>query len=170
MTVVVQPACGSLQPHKAHNGFALTYPPEPWCAGYPPARPGWDEYFLEIAKTVALRADCSRRKVGAIIVRPDRTIVATGYNGSPSGGPSCLAGECPRGRMSKTEVVPGSSYDSGAGSCVALHAEQNALLRASWDEMQDSTLYCTDEPCVGCARMIAGTPIARVVWPEGESS
>lgn len=133
-----------------------------------PLRPKWDSYFLEIAKTVALRADCTRRKVGAVIVLPDRTIVATGYNGSPSGGPSCLLGECPRGRMSRDEVAPGSSYDTGAGSCVALHAEQNALLRASWDEMQGSTLYCTDKPCEGCARMICGTPIERVVCIEDD--
>lgn len=129
-------------------------------------RPKWDSYFLEISKAVALRADCTRRQVGAVIVRPDRTIVATGYNGSPAGGPSCLLGECPRGRMSTDEVAPGSSYDTGAGACVALHAEQNALLRASWDEMQGSTLYCTDKPCGGCMRMILGTPIRRIVWPE----
>lgn len=128
-------------------------------------RPSWDEWGLNLAKAVATRADCSRRQVGAVIMRPDRTIVATGYNGGPAGGPSCLKGECPRGG---SDVAPGSSYDTGAGACIALHAEQNALLRASWDEMQDSTLYCTHQPCDGCARMIAGTPITRVVWPSSE--
>lgn len=94
---------------------------------------------------------------------PDHSIVATGYNGAAPGKPGCLtAGACPRGY---TDVEPGSSYDTGAGSCIALHAEQNALLRASWADMAGSTLYITTEPCEGCRRMISGTPIARIVWP-----
>jgi dCMP deaminase len=135
-------------------------------------RPSWDEYGLALADTVASRADCSRRKVGAVIMRPDRSIVATGYNGAPSKGGSCLKGDCPRGRAS-TEEVPGydqpgaSSYDIGAGSCIALHAEQNALLRASWDEMEGSILYVTCEPCGGCMRMILGTPLKAAIWPGG---
>lgn len=79
-----------------------------------------------------------------------------------------MKGECPRGLASNEEVTPlVTSYDTGAGSCIALHAEQNALLRASWDQMVDSTLYITCEPCPGCERMITGTPVSRVVWPEG---
>lgn len=134
-------------------------------------RPSWDNYGLELAKAVAIRADCTRRKVGAVLMRPDKTIVATGYNGGPPKGKSCLKGECPRGQKSLEEVPAytegETSYDSGPGSCIALHAEQNALLRASWDEMLDATLYITDEPCQGCIRMIVGTHIAKVVWPEG---
>lgn len=160
--------------------------PEGWCVGaectvsVPPApRPTWNQYGLALAETVASRADCSRRKVGAVIMRPDHSIVATGYNGAPSDAGSCLKGDCPRGRAS-TEEVPGydspgvaegtvqpSSYDIGPGSCIALHAEQNALLRASWDEMQDSVLYVTCKPCDGCLRMILGTPLRAVVWPQG---
>lgn len=130
-------------------------------------RPSWDEWGLILAAAVATRADCTRRKVGAVLMRPDHAVVATGYNGSPPGGPSCLAGQCPRGTKSLEEVAPGSSYDTGPGTCIALHAEQNALLRASWDEMVNSTLYITDVPCDACSRMIAGTPIARIVWPNG---
>jgi dCMP deaminase len=130
-------------------------------------RPNWEQWGLDLAEAVSKRADCSRRQVGAVIMTRDHTIVATGYNGSPPGGPSCLRGECPRGR---SDVAPGTSYDTGAGACIALHAEQNALLRASWDEMKDSTLYCNHEPCEGCVRMICGTPLDRVIWPlaEGE--
>jgi len=72
--------------------------------------------------------------------------------------------------MSVEAVEPGSSYDTGAGACIALHAEQNAIIRASHLDMLGATLYVTDEPCGGCWRMIQGTPIARVVWPSGNRS
>lgn len=127
-------------------------------------RPSFNQWGLDLAATVATRADCTRRQVGAVIMRPDHTVVATGYNGAPSKAGSCLRGDCPRGRLSTDEVIPGSSYDTGAGSCIALHAEQNALLRASWDEMQGGTLFCTHEPCGGCQRMLCGTPLDRVIW------
>lgn len=143
-------------------------------------RMGWDEWGLELARAVSLRADCSRRQVGAVLMRPDHTIVATGYNGAPPGHRGCLTEQaCPRGRAS-SEEVPGyddpkvrtgeaepSSYDLGPGACIALHAEQNALLRATWDEMLNSTLYVTHEPCQGCYRMISGTPIKTICWPGG---
>lgn len=126
-------------------------------------RPSWDEWGLELAETVARRADCTRRRIGAVLMTPDHSIVATGYNGARPGAPGCLtAGACPRGR---SNVSPGSSYDTGEGACIALHAEQNALLRATWQDMLASTLFVTDEPCDGCWRMISGTPIDRVVWP-----
>jgi dCMP deaminase len=114
-------------------------------------RPGWDDYFLNIAQAVSARADCTRRQVGAVIVR-ERRIVSTGYNGAPSGHLGCLSdGACPRGQHFALGpfdnnfckcgnpwpcpewAVPGSSYDTGPGACVALHAEQNALLYASRD-------------------------------------
>lgn len=118
-----------------------------------------------IARAVSARADCTRRKIGAIIVQGDR-IVSTGYNGAPAGRPGCLTmGACPRGRLSVHDVAPGSSYDTGAGSCIALHAEQNAILRAGLDS-RGATLYLTDAPCDGCARLIEGAGIARIVFPE----
>lgn len=138
-------------------------------------RPSWDKWGLELARAVALRADCTRRQVGAVLMTPDHSIVATGYNGAAPGELGCLtAGACPRGQRSYEEV-PGyesatpSSYDAGAGLCIALHAEQNALLRASWQDMQLATLYVTDEPCSGCMRMIRGTPIQRVVSPTART-
>ena len=131
------------------------------------SRPSWDEYFLDIAEVVAARADCRRRKVGAVLVSNNR-IVATGYNGAPSGGPSCLAGECPRGLQDPDTVAPGSSYDTGAGACVALHAEQNCLLYADRSRAEYATIYITHEPCEGCHRMIAGSGVIRAVWPSGE--
>jgi dCMP deaminase len=128
-------------------------------------RPDWDEYFLGIAAAVAVRADCRRRRVGAVLVSNNR-IVATGYNGAPSGGPSCLAGQCPRGLLGES-VAPGSSYDTGAGACVALHAEQNCLLYADRSRTESASIYITHEPCEGCRRMIAGSGVVRAVWPGG---
>ncbi|WP_203834175.1 deoxycytidylate deaminase [Actinoplanes campanulatus] len=123
-------------------------------------------YYLGIAAAVAARADCTRRQVGAIVVQGDR-IAGTGYNGAPAGVPGCLsAGACPRGRLTAEQLAPGSSYDTGAGSCHALHAEQNAVLRAGYDGCRGSTLYLTHPPCDGCARLIAGAGIARVVVPQ----
>lgn len=129
-------------------------------------RPDWDTYFLGIAEAVAQRADCRRRRVGAVLVA-NRRIVATGYNGAHPGGPSCLAGECPRGLLSTTDMAPGSSYDTGAGACVALHAEQNCLLYADRSRSEGATIYITHEPCDGCRRMILGSGVARAVWPGG---
>lgn len=130
-------------------------------------RPDWDTYYMGIAAAVLKRADCTRRKVGAIIIKGDR-IVSTGYNGAPSGQPGCLTnGACPRGQLSTLDVAPGSSYDTGAGACIALHAEQNAILRAGLD-CRGATLYVTEEPCDGCSRLIAGSGISRVVTPTKE--
>ena len=130
-------------------------------------RPSWDEYFENLAIAVAQRADCTRRKCGAVIVKNNR-IVATGYNGAPAGEPGCLTdGACPRGRVSYAEVPAGSSYDTGPGACVGLHAEQNCLLYCSRADAEGATMYVTHEPCEGCRKMIRGSGILRVVWPEG---
>lgn len=126
-------------------------------------RPDFDTWALLIAAAVATRGDCRRKQVGAVILDSRHRIVSTGYNGSPPGGPSCLAGDCPRAFAG---VEPGSSYDTGPGSCIALHAEQNALLWADPSRLPGATMYITCEPCQGCARMIAGTGIARTAWPD----
>jgi len=129
-------------------------------------RPPFDQWGIMLADAVSLRADCTRRQVGAVIMTPDHSVVATGYNGAPAGVSGCLsAGACPRGQMSPEQVAPGSSYDTGPGACISIHAEINAIIRASWDQMKDATLYVTDQPCDGCARIIAGTPIGRIVTP-----
>ncbi|XVU30551.1 deoxycytidylate deaminase [Actinoplanes sp. CA-054009] len=116
-----------------------------------------------MAKAANARADCSRRKVGAVIVNGGE-IVSTGYNGSPPGGPSCLAGECPRGRMTYEEQPADIGYDN----CVAVHAEANACLRAGRNRAWGGELYLTDPPCVECRKTIQAVGIFRVVWPGGE--
>lgn len=128
-------------------------------------RPDWDVYFLGIAEVVAARADCTRRRFGAVLVK-DHRIVASGYNGAPAGDPGCLEGACPRGRMSDDEVAPGSSYDTGPGSCIAVHAEANALLYADRADARGSTLYLWGSqeypPCEGCHRLLRAAGV--VAW------
>lgn len=132
-------------------------------------RPSWDVYFLGIAEAVSVRGDCTRRQVGAVVYDSDHRIVegGTGYNGVPAGRPGCLVeGACPRGRFSLEEVPSGSSYDTGAGQCIALHAEQNALIRAGLRSV-GAEMAITDTPCFGCQKLIAGAGIVRVIYPFG---
>ncbi len=131
-------------------------------------RPSFDDWGLIVALGVSVRGDCRRKKVGAVIVDARNRVVITGYNGSPPGGPSCLDGACPR---AFTGVEPGSSYDTGPGTCIALHAEQNCAIFADPSRLPGATMYITAEPCPGCARMLAGMGLARTVWgPPSEGA
>jgi dCMP deaminase len=127
-------------------------------------RPDWSDYYLGIARAVAARGDCSRAQHGAVIVKGHK-IVATGYNGTPPGDKrSCLQGDCPRALLSYDELPSGSSYDTGPGTCISTHAEASALLRCSWDDMQDSVIYITGQPCAGCQKLIDSSGIKEVIW------
>lgn len=126
------------------------------------SRPDWSAYFLGVARAVAVRGDCSRKQVGAVIVDSDHRIIATGYNGTAPGGLSCLAGHCPRARAG---VEPGSSYDTGPGACIATHAEANALLFAR-TSVKYATLYVTAEPCDGCRKLISAAGIEMINYPK----
>lgn len=132
-------------------------------------RIGWKSYYLGIAAAVSARADCTRAKHGAVLVRPDRTICSVGFNGSRPGGPSCLLGECPRGLLSRAELPPMSSYDSGVGLCHALHAEQNACAFAREDTTGYS-MYITGEPCLGCVKTMRAHRLAAAYWGSGSIS
>lgn len=132
-------------------------------------RPSWDDWGLGIALAVSARADCSRAQHGAIIMRPDRTIAATGYNGAPAGHLGCLTdGACPRASLSYADLPTGSSYDTGPGRCIALHAEQNCIIHCAWPDLQGSTMYVTGKCCDGCMKMVLGSGLSRVVWPAGD--
>jgi dCMP deaminase len=122
-------------------------------------RQSWDDYFLMLAAATATRATCSRRKVGAVVVR-DRRIVSTGYNGGPSGMPHCDQGGCPR---AASDAPMGSTYDT----CIAIHAEANALLFCGPVERAGATVYCTDAPCFGCAKLLANSGVGEVVAAGG---
>ncbi len=130
------------------------------------SRPDWKTYFLSIAEVVATRADCTRRQVGAVIVK-DHRIVATGYNGGRAGGPSCQAGQCPRGTKTIEEVPSFEQGNSDYSDCIAIHAEVNALLYASRSDVEGATLYITCAPCGECEKIIGNSGISVVIWPGG---
>ncbi len=121
------------------------------------SRPSWDEYFLKIAFDVAERSTCLRRKVGAILVKNKR-ILATGYNGAPSGLRHCEDMGCIREQQG---VPSGQRHEL----CRGLHAEMNAFLQAAVHGVstQDAVLYTTTFPCSLCAKMIINAGVKRVV-------
>lgn len=121
-------------------------------------RPSWDDYFRSIALAVAQRADCRRRQAGCVIVDQDHRVIGTGFNGAEPGGPSCLAGECPRGLLSYAELAEHGSYDN----CVATHAEVNALLFAR-TSCKGATAYVTSKPCPTCEKALRSAGIERIV-------
>ncbi len=127
-------------------------------------------YYLAIAKEVAARSTCLRRQYGAVIVKDDE-IISTGYNGAPRGEPNCCdVGECWR----EAHNIPhGEQYEK----CVAVHAEQNAIISASRSQMIGSTLYLVGiengeiinaVPCEICRRMIANAGISYVMESKKE--
>lgn len=127
------------------------------------SRPDWDTYFLDIVDLVSRRSTCLRRAVGAGLVR-DRRILATGYNGAPSKLQHCLDIGCLREQL---KVPSGERHEL----CRGLHAEQNAIIQAALHGVsaKDSTLYCTNHPCVICAKMIINAGITRIVIRDGYS-
>ncbi|NLZ38067.1 MAG: cytidine deaminase [Firmicutes bacterium] len=124
-------------------------------------RPAWDDYFMEITRMVATRSTCLRRSVGAVIIK-DKRILATGYNGAPSGLAHCEEVGCIR---QQKQVPSGERHEL----CRGLHAEQNAILQAAMYgvSISGATIYCTTHPCVVCAKMIINAGMKEIVIAEG---
>ena len=125
-----------------------------------PDRPEWDQTFLEIAKIWSLRSTCSRRKVGAVVVK-DKQVIGQGYNGVATGRTHCVDGGCPRGKLSRDDCPPGADYN--LFPCYAIHAEHNAILQAGIAACAGATIYVTDKPCQQCTNLIEHAKIGRVV-------
>ena len=116
-------------------------------------RPSWDAYFCGITRAVATRATCSRKAVGAVLVK-NKLIRATGYNGAPAGlrhcdhtdGGDLLNGHCAR----------------------STHAEQNAIVQAARHgiSIEGATLYCTNNPCLNCTKLLINAGIKRIVYED----
>ena len=120
-------------------------------------RPDSDEYFLKIASVVAERSTCRRHHVGAVAVR-NKHILATGYNGAPSGLKDCLELGCLREEM---KIPSGTRHEI----CRGIHAEQNVVIQASLHgvSLEESTIYATHSPCRLCAKMLVNAKIKRYV-------
>lgn len=125
------------------------------------ARPSWDEYFMSIAHQVATRSTCTRRQVGAVLVKGKR-ILATGYNGVPIGLEHCDTAGCLRDKLG---IPSGEKHEL----CRGLHAEQNAVIQAArfGIAMDGSTVYSTTRPCVLCAKILINSGVVEIVSSEG---
>jgi len=121
----------------------------------------WPTYFMRIAHMVAERSTCTRRKVGALAVR-DKRILATGYNGAPSGISHCLDVGCLREELG---VPSGQRHEI----CRGLHAEQNVIIQAAVHgvSMAGAEIYCTTQPCLICTKMLINCKVSAIYFAEG---
>jgi dCMP deaminase len=124
-------------------------------------RPSWNEYFMRIAQLASTRSTCLRRQVGAVIVKKKK-VLATGYNGSPSGLRHCLEVGCLREEM---EIPSGQRHEL----CRAIHAEQNAIIQAATSgiSIEGGILYSTTFPCILCAKMLINVGVKEIYVAEG---
>ncbi len=122
------------------------------------ARPGWDDYFMSIARVVASRSNCVKRKVAAVVTI-DRRLISTGYNGTPRGTRNCNEGGCPR---CNSLALGGTRLDE----CLCSHAEENAITQAAYHgvPLKGATIYSTFSPCLQCTKMIINSGIVEVVY------
>ena len=125
------------------------------------SRPGWDEYFIGFALLASRRSTCLRRKVGAVVAR-DRRVLATGYNGAPSGLAHCGEVGCLRAKL---RVPSGERHEL----CRGLHAEQNAIIQAAnyGISIRGGTVYTTNFPCSICTKMLINAGIEKIIYQDG---
>ena len=116
---------------------------------------------MSIAKLVATRSTCLRRSVGAVLVK-DKRILATGYNGAPTGLRHCEEVGCLREKLG---VKPGERHEL----CRGLHAEQNVITQAAYHGVntKGTTLYSTHMPCIICSKMLINAGVEKVFYLEG---
>ena len=131
-------------------------------------RPSWDEYFMSIARVVASRSNCVKRKVGCVIIA-DRRIISTGYNGTPRGIRNCNEGGCPR---CSGVAESGNRLDE----CLCSHAEENAITQAAYHgvSVRGGVIYTNLCPCLMCTKMIINAGLVEVIYdsafPMGDVS
>lgn len=131
-------------------------------------RPSWDRYFLNLSEVVRERSNCLRMSTGAVLIK-DKRIIATGYNGTPSGTKNCFEGGCERCLKRHKENL--KEYE-GKELCVCIHAEQNALLQSALHGMSTNTsvLYTTTSPCLQCAKALINTGVKEVIYIDDHYS
>ena len=129
-------------------------------------RPSFQEYFMGLAKQAAIRSNCLRARVGAVIVDENNKIKSTGYNGTPSGVTSCLEkGFCFR---KENNIPSGTMYET----CQSLHAEMNAIIQAGEDLCRNGSIYVFghNQVCIMCKRFIIQAGIKDIYLQKDESS
>ncbi|WP_199617453.1 deoxycytidylate deaminase [Paenibacillus alkalitolerans] len=127
-------------------------------------RKDWDTYFLDIAYMASTRSQCSRRKVGAVLVK-GKKLLGSAYNGAPMGVPDCSEAGCMI--VEEYEMSAGDSGETLVKKqrCVrTIHAEQNLLLFTDTHDREDATVYVTDQPCWTCANMLANSGVKEIVF------
>jgi dCMP deaminase len=129
--------------------------------GTPSKRPSWNEYFMTITREVAERSTCMRAKVGAVIVR-DRSILATGYNGSPAGLPHCTEVGC----LVYESRTPDGDVEQNCYRTI--HAEINAISQAARNgaAIRDADIYVTHTPCIHCLKVLINTGVRTVFYAK----
>ena len=115
-----------------------------------------DFYFLKMALLVSERGTCARRKVGSIFVNKKNHVIATGYNGNPSGFTHCTDKPC-----AGANSLSGTDLDK----CEAIHAEQNALLQCK-NVYDIDRVYTTLEPCIHCVKLLLNTSTQQIIYGE----
>lgn len=127
-------------------------------------RPSWDDVWMQTATTVGQRSLCDRAKVGAVVVTKDNRVQAASFNGAADRidvqGKTCTHW---------CERMATGDLSGDYSRCPAIHAEQNALLRADYSQIQGGTLYCTHAVCINCSKIVMGSGLARVVYRINES-
>jgi len=121
-------------------------------------RPSWDEYFMSIARVVASRSNCVKRKVAAVVTL-DKRIISTGYNGTPRGTRNCNEGGCPR----CNDLAPGGQ---NLAECLCSHGEENAIVQAAYHgvSLRGGTIYTTFSPCLQCTKLIINAGLSEAVY------
>jgi len=124
-------------------------------------RLSWNEYFMTITRQVAERSTCTRAKVGAVIVR-DRSILATGYNGSPAGMPHCTEVGC----LIYESKTPTGDIEQNCFRTI--HAEINAIAQAARNgaSIKDASIYITHTPCIHCLKVLINTGIRAIFYEK----
>ena len=124
-------------------------------------RPDWNHYFMKFALLASERSSCERRKVGAIAVK-DKRILATGYNGAPSGLKHCQEiGGCWR---QQNNISSGQRREV----CRAVHSEQNIIIQAAIHgiSLRGCDIYCNLTPCSDCAKMLISLGVKTFFYLE----
>ncbi len=129
-------------------------------------RPSFQEYFMGLAKQSAIRSNCIRAQVGAVVVDANNKIKSTGYNGTPTGVTSCLEkGTCYR---LDNNIPSGTRYET----CQSIHAEMNAIIQAGEGLCRDGSIYIFghNQVCILCKRFIIQAGIKHIYLQKDDSA